>query len=549
MNGLVKEGSLGAILYNCQIITEDDIRQALEEQQASGCRFGEALVRLGIVTQEDIDWALSNQLNIPYVRLTAAMIDPEVVRLVPAAVARRTNLMPLIRVGDELTVAIADPLNLAAIAEVEQLTGCQVEVSVALIREIREMQDRFYGPVEAGESLGFEASSFPPEALAKINADLSGGKLIDYLLLNMLQNRLQLITIQPRGDRVVVLGRREGGVKEIGSLAAIYYPDLLVRLKRLAKVHGNKPANQGALGYGYRGAKLSFQAHFLQGAAGTCVTLKKQITGPVAERLSDLALAGEKRQKILELARAGSGLVLFAMHDHLERGRFIDLFLEECGTGGRTVVVMGDGVGAGAPLRISPQAVNSGELPDLLLATLEHAPDIIVVEDASDGQLLVAAAKAALRGKLVLAGMPVNDPTVVFRHLLHLRHRHLFVPRALRGIVAARVVTKLCPACRERYRPTREELAALQLNEPLPELFRPTGCGECDQTGYAGREYLVDVIPFDAGLLTAFEGARESEELERYLKENGHRGCREEAQSLLAAGELAPVEYLTAILL
>src|SRR5512134_3826505 len=111
MESIVRPGSLGDILFRCQIISEDDIRAALDEQQASGCRFGEALVKQGVVTQEDIDWALSNQLNIPYVRLKPAMVDQGAVALVPAPLARQHNLIPLIATGDEISIAIADPLN------------------------------------------------------------------------------------------------------------------------------------------------------------------------------------------------------------------------------------------------------------------------------------------------------------------------------------------------------------------------------------------------------------------------------------------------------
>jgi len=106
-----KKGSMGAILSACNIINEGDIAAALEEQGRTGARFGEALITLGIVTQEDIDWALSNQLDLPYIRLKVDMIDPDAVRLVPAAMARKFNLIPLIKAGGELSIAISDPLN------------------------------------------------------------------------------------------------------------------------------------------------------------------------------------------------------------------------------------------------------------------------------------------------------------------------------------------------------------------------------------------------------------------------------------------------------
>ena len=111
----IKKGTLGEILSASQIITQDDVAAALNEQKRAGCRFGEALVNLGIVTQEDIDWALSNQLDIPYIRLKQDMIDPAAIALVSAAMARAYNCIPLIRAGGELNIALADPLNRSAV--------------------------------------------------------------------------------------------------------------------------------------------------------------------------------------------------------------------------------------------------------------------------------------------------------------------------------------------------------------------------------------------------------------------------------------------------
>ncbi|HEX9023166.1 MAG TPA: pilus assembly protein PilB, partial [Geobacteraceae bacterium] len=110
MESLVKEGSICSVLYKSRIISEQDIRAALEEQKKTRCRIGEALVKLGIVAQEDIDWALSSQLNIPYVRLNKDTIDPDAVKLVSVEIARKFNLIPLYKSGDEIAIALADPL-------------------------------------------------------------------------------------------------------------------------------------------------------------------------------------------------------------------------------------------------------------------------------------------------------------------------------------------------------------------------------------------------------------------------------------------------------
>ena len=158
---IVREGTIGEILYKAQIITEKDVETALEEQKRTGLRFGEALVSLGIVRQEDINWALSHQLVIPYVRINKETVDQAAVSIVPASVARKFQFFPLIRVGDELRIAIADPLNKEVVAELERLTGCTVSISMGLLREIIEMQDYFYGSSDNKNIFSFSSPRFP----------------------------------------------------------------------------------------------------------------------------------------------------------------------------------------------------------------------------------------------------------------------------------------------------------------------------------------------------------------------------------------------------
>ena len=224
MDNLVKKGALGTILCTSGIITNDDIRRALDEQLASGCRFGEALVKLGIVEQEDIDWALSNQLDIPYVRLSEKIIDRSATQLIPGELARKYNLIPIIRTGDEIHIALADPLNMAAVARVEEVTGCTVTVSIPIIRELREMLDIFYGPERDDVTFGFSSTCFSKEILEKINADRSGSSLLEYLILFFLQNGISSISLQPGGGIVHVSGRRGSAFHEIGRFPVEFLP-------------------------------------------------------------------------------------------------------------------------------------------------------------------------------------------------------------------------------------------------------------------------------------------------------------------------------------
>lgn len=545
-----KKSSIGAILSACNIISDDDITAALEEQRRTGARFGEALITLGIVTQEDIDWALSNQLDLPYIRLKADMIDPEAIRRVPAATARKFNLIPLIKAGDELNIAISDPLNSAAIAAVEQLSGCQVNISVALIREIREMIEVCYGSSDQ-EQLGFDSGAFSEKALEAINGDLSGGKLLDYLLIFILQNRLSSLSLQPVGEAVTISGRRSGISRPVGSLASAHYPDVTRKIRKSidGTAHG-KPDSGGLLAFSYRSHPVTFQVASMAGYGGEYITIRPNVSADVPNSLAGLHLAPEQEAGFIRLSRMQQGITFFASRNTRERDRFMDLMLEEIDTAGKTVIILGDG--PGKTTNRFPRVVLPPDERDraaTIMSALDHAPDILVIEDATAVMPFTAACRAAMRGKLVLAGLEIRGTLNALRQLLLYQQHNYFLPNFVNGLVSFKGIQLLCPECRTSYVPPSEELAAMDLAELPAEFFHTTGCDACSHSGFSGRKFLVDVLTFNDEFLRAFEQANDIAALEKHLVTAGCQGLAKEGLRLLMAGEVSPEEYISSVVL
>lgn len=550
MNGLVKEGSIGEVLFKSQIITEHELRAALEAQKVSGCRVGEALVRMGVVTQEDIDWALANQLNIPYVRLKKENIDPAAVEKVPGQLARRHSLCPVVLTGNELSIAIADPLNKEAIEEVSRVSGCVVNISVGLIREIRDMHEALYGPDVTLPELGFTSGLFTVKVLAAINADLSGAVLLNHLLLRVVQHKFSSLSLQPLGDQVRILARGDRGSAELGRLAITHYARLTDRIRRLAGLpREEEAAAGGVLKFLWQGKKIPFQTLLMAGDGGEYVTLRLHVSAPQLNTLADLKLSQRQLSDLGSLAVAKEGLILFAGRDPEERGRLIDLFLDSCDNAARTALVVGERVGRGrSRFPRLPIARHADDAAAVISRAMEHDPDTLIVEDVTELPSFIAASKAVMRGKLVVAGMSQGSKGEVLKQLLYLIQKNFLIPTHLKGVVSCRSVLLLCPDCKERYQPAAEELAALRLAGERV-YFRPTGCPACDQTGYLGKKYLLEVIRFDKELLEAMEMIRNSDEVVHYLRDNGFRGIMEEGAELLERGEIAPGEYVASILL
>ncbi|MBW4054262.1 MAG: pilus assembly protein PilB [Proteobacteria bacterium] len=545
-----KKGSMGAILSACNIISDNDITAALEEQGRTGARFGEALISLGVVTQEDIDWALSNQLDLPYIRLKADMIDPDAVRLVPAATARKFNLIPLIKAGSELSIAISDPLNKAAIAAVEQVSGCQVNISVALIREIREMIEACYGS-NIHEQLGFTSSAFSEKILEVINNDLSGGKLLDYLLIFILQNRLSSLSLQPMGDIVTISGRRGGISHPVGSLNGTYYPDVIRKIRKsIGSITSGEPHSGGLLTFSYRSHPLTFQVAALAGYGGEYITIRPHQSAGVPNRLVDLHLPARQEADFIQLSRSKQGITFFASRNTQERNRFIDLMLEEIDTTGKNVIILGEGPGQTNkrfPRILLPRDETARAAT--IMNALDHAPDILVIEDATEGMPFTAACRAAMRGKLVLAGLEIRGTRNVLHQLLLYQKQNYFLPIFVNGLVSFKGIQLLCPGCLTVYAPPTEELAAMDLLEYPASFYRTTGCDECGHSGFSSRKFLTDILIFTDEFLRIFEQSSDVSALENYLGTIGYHGLSDEGQRLLMAGSVSPEEYIASVVL
>lgn len=545
MESLVKKGTVGEVLYNSKIITEDDIRLALEEQRVSGCRFGEALVKLGIVDQEDIDWALSNQLDIPYVRLNKETIDQSAVKLVPGNLARRHNLIPVIIAGDELHIAIADPLDKRAIEEVERVSGYRVTVSMPVIRELKEMLDHFYGPAGEDISFGFSSADVSDEIIGNINADGSGTDMLDYLIQFYLQNSIDSISLQPIG-KVVRISTKSGGIfREIGRFPIASYPSLLSNIKNLTRIdYSSDFSTDGKVFYRLHDIDLVLRISMLKAKDGECVTIRLWSNHLFPSSVDELGLDRDESARFRHLTGIDKGMLLFSSWNPLERSRLIDLYLDEKATEGKNVLLLGEGIGRGSKgfPRISIGDCPREELESLMTVLDDHDPDMIVIEDATDSRSFNSAWKAAMRERLVVAGISCGGLDGAVDYLISERHFNHSVMAGIRGIVALRGVRTLCPHCREK----RAD-AVMDLEFPSADLyFRGKGCLSCGFSGLNGMKHLVEAHTVDASFREVFESARDSAEFLKRLYGNGPGNVEVQLQTFLKNGVISPDEYAAA---
>jgi type II secretory ATPase GspE/PulE/Tfp pilus assembly ATPase PilB-like protein len=256
-----------------------------------------------------------------------------------------------------------------------------------------------------------------------------------------------------------------------------------------------------------------------------------------------------QKEQFSRLAGLRQGLVLFASRSLQERCRFMDLLLEEQDTSGRAVMILGHEPGRMIKQfpRIPLPTSDYGK-GRLIMDALEHGPDILVIEDGTALEPFSAAARAAMRGKLVLVGMDIRGTRNLLDHLIRFRQRNVFATSLLAGIVSLKGIQLLCPSCRQPVSLPQQELEALQLQPPPTVFYHALGCPSCDFTGTSERLFLTNSICFDEALRSRFETAPDGSSFMAGLQADGYRGIKTEGEDLLRAGAVSPEEYLVAVI-
>jgi hypothetical protein len=422
-------------------------------------------------------------------------------------------------------------------------------VSIPIIRELREMQDIFYGPVEVPKDFGFTSTRFSPEILDNINKDVSGATFLNYILLYFTRNKLASLSLQPLGDVVAVSAKTGESSREIGRLAVTYYPDLLRQIRKLGSLKDSSDVGaRGTLVFLYKGEKIHFRVLTLQGKSGDYLTLKMHSHAPFPAGIGELNLSADKLGRFRELLSVRKGIVLFSSDNREECCRIIDLYLDEFDTSDKTVMVLGGKTGRGEKRfpRISFQKSFPLEMESLTAEILEHDPHMLVIEDVFEGWSFETAARVAMRGRLAVCGICCSDLAGVLGHLLYFQQNYVILNH-MKGVVSIKGVNVLCPHCRQSYIPSTEGKNLLPSTLPAAGYFAANGCSECGYTGYKGKKYLLDIIPFSREIVEVFAMAKESAEVLQRLESSGYLGIQDAAVELLNTGEISPEEFIAAV--
>lgn len=558
---------LGELLLENNLITEEQLNIALEEQKAKGIKLGEAIIGLGYVTQDAINDLLCQQLNIDFVDLRKIEIDDSIARMVGEKVVRKYMLLPFAlddRQANVIKVAMEDPMNIMAIDDIGIITGMSVQPYLSTHAYISTAIDKLYGKSQANaiaEQFMKEQGSGDDADNAEENKrqeDVDNSpvvKLVNNIIEGGVRQRASDIHIEPFEYNVRVRYRIDGVLREIISYDRALYAAIIARLKVISgmDISEKRKPQDGRITITVDRREYDIRVSNLPTVFGEKVVMRLASKEGFKRDKKDLGLSPTDLVKFDNILRNPHGIILVTGPTGSGKSTTLYTALSELASDEVNIITVEDPVEANVD-NVNQVQVNvkaNLTFASALRSILRQDPDIIMIGEIRDGETAEIAVKASITGHLVVSTLHTNSTAASISRLIDMGIEPYLLGDSLVGIIAQRLVRRLCPECKESYEADEEEKRVLKVpqNEPL-KLYKACGCEACGNTGYYGRIGVYEIMPISRKIKNLIASGANADEITAQAVTEGMNTLRMSAsnyvkQGLTSFSEMMKITYET----
>jgi type IV pilus assembly protein PilB len=563
---------LGEILVKDSLITADQLKQALEHQKKNGGRLGTCLVKLGLVSDDDITAVLSRQYGVPSINLKFYEVDPAVIKLVPQETAVRYQIVPLSRVGSTLTIAMTDPTNVFAMDDIKFMTGFNVEPVVASETAISEAIHKFYGEVESVEELdkvmkdltGDEADALELAAeetemdlasLSKAAEEAPIIKLCNLILTDAVKRGASDIHVEPYEKEFRVRFRIDGVLQNVMAPPMKLKDAMTSRMKIMSKldISEKRLPQDGRIMIKYlkdgKKKELDFRVSTVPTLFGEKIVLRLLDKENLRLDMTKLGFEPEALAKFERQILKPYGMVLVTGPTGSGKTNTLYSSVARLNTPDTNIMTAED------PVEFQLPGINQVQMKEqiglnfasALRAFLRQDPNIILVGEIRDFETAEIAVKAALTGHLVLSTLHTNDAPSTISRLMNMGIEPFLVATSVNLICAQRLVRRICVGCKEPLQIQASALteAGYTADEATKTVVQHgKGCATCNNTGYKGRVGLYEVMEINDELRELILVGASALEIKKKALEQGMITLRRSGLQKVAAGLTTMEEVL-----
>ncbi|MEE2829772.1 MAG: GspE/PulE family protein [Myxococcota bacterium] len=542
----VRWQQLGQMLLERGVIDSDQLFEALNQQREQDGYLGEILLELGFVEQMHLYSLLAEQAGIPFVQLEPAYQDPAVAGTIPFGMIRKLRAIPLFRVENRVTVAMDDPTNLDRIKELAFATGGRVNavyttpetidaaidartgnlVDVAGLSNTSSRDLKSDADTTMEEDFGWAMSTGAEDA-AELSKSSVVIDLIDHLIVEALTVKASDIHLEPKARHLRVRFRLDGILTDRPSIPNGYKLAVLSRCKIMGAmdIAERRSPQDGAFSMKFKGRRVDFRVSSFPTKYGEVVVIRILDRSGLKLELETLGFPQDLATSIRETVSKPNGILLVTGPTGSGKTSTLYALLKEMDSATKKIITLEDPIEYDLPDICQGQThTRAGfTFSTGLRSILRQDPDAIMVGEIRDVETAQIAIQASLTGHMVMSTLHTNSASAAISRLLDMGLEPFLMATSLSGLLAQRLVRRLCGNCKEPYEMEQAESESLALEfpsgNPTPTLFRAKGCMYCNSLGYRGRQGIFEYIEVDHNVQSMIIRRVSGKDLERELLE------------------------------
>ena len=500
---------LGERLLAKRVITEAQLRHALQIQPQSARPLGRVLVELGVLDEDRLTAVLGEHLDVPVVNLGRQEVDAEAARLVPEEFARRHVVLPISRENGDLGVAMADPANLHLINDLRLITGLGIVPHIAgrsdilaNLSRIHSMGPRIHEAARSLEESRPRLANGRPTIfeLSNITASSPAIDIVNMMITQGLRDRASDIHIEPQKEYLRIRFRIDGVLQDVAHLPTATGAALSSRIKIMADMNivERRRAQDGQISLNVDGRELDIRVATIETIWGEKLVLRLLDRGRSLITLEQLGFSRSAYERFQTMLHSPYGMIIVSGPTGSGKTTTLYASIHQLDQQVRNIMTIED------PVEYTFDNINQSQINKLadisfangLRAILRQDPDIILVGEIRDRETAEIAVQSALTGHLVLSSLHATDAVGALLRFIDMGIEGFLIASSVIAIVAQRLVRKVCDGCKTPHAPTVEEVEfAASLGRPVPaQLFHGVGCGRCNHTGYYDRLGVFEVL-------------------------------------------------------
>jgi len=543
-------GSLRQVLLESGLVTAEQLEEIGET--SDGAKLGQLLVEQQIITAKELAMVIGLQMNIPCVNLSTYQIQPEALQVIPESMARKYNVIPLAIAEDTLQVAMAEADDVLILEALAARARMRIEPAVAPADEIREAVDRSYkayGEIQAHLNHVAPAPETGERISAEAVAEAPVVRALDLLINEAIKNRASDIHIEPEEDRLQVRYRIDGVLHDTMSLPLSAHPPLISRLKIMANMNiADHRPQDGQFSMKLRDREVDVRVATIYTTYGEMGVLRILDKSFSTLALAELGFLPSNLQQYEQMLKSPFGMILISGPTGSGKTTTLYASVNHLDCKSRKIITVEDPVEYRfkgiSQIQVSPRGGLT--FATGLRAIMRHDPDVILVGEIRDSETAEIAVQAALTGHLVLSSVHANNTVGAMFRLLDLGVGAFLVSSALIGIIAQRMVRRVCPSCRTHLpAPAEGQLAYdKELDEERTEFSYGSGCNSCANTGYLGRTAVFEILSMSEKIRRLLLTGASSGQLMSQAKKEGMASMWRDGMLKVKAGITTPDEVL-----